>query len=99
MNLSNLETNERFKECLYHLKEIADSQQAVAALLLRLDESFDRDPSRAAKHLAFLRVEIYTHLLKHIQAARLPLMGLIREVYSGLGEEAPASPEDGASGE
>ena len=93
-SLPNLENDPRFHDCLYHLKEIVDAQQGIAALLIRLDEVLNRDASQAAKHLSFLRVEIYAHLLKHIQAARRPLMEAIRGTYASLGEEIPPTAGD-----
>lgn len=99
IGLKNLENDQRFGDCLYHLKEIVDSQQSIASLLVRLDETLSRDASEAARHLSFLRVEIYAHLLKHIQAARLPLMALIKQTYASLGEEPPPATDDDALAE
>ena len=98
VGLKNLESDQRFSDCLYHIKEIVDSQQSIASLLVRLDETLNRDASKAARHLSFLRVEIYGHLLKHIQAARLPLMALLRDTYASLGEEPPPTTDDDAFG-
>lgn len=89
LELKNLEADPGFRECLYDLKEIVASQSEVAALLVKLDALVGRDPSETARHLTFLRVEIYSHLLSHIQGVRQPLTRMISTLYASLGVEEP----------
>jgi len=90
--LSHLEADPDLKECVYDLKEIVASQREIEELLRKLDGFVGRDPSEMARHLTFLRVEIYSHLLSHIQNLNGPLAKVISRLYASLGQEESLDP-------
>lgn len=92
--LSHLEADPDLQGCVYHLKEIVASQSEIEELLRKLDGFVGRDPSEMARHLTFLRVEIYSHLLTHIQSLKRPLAKVISRLYASLGQEEPLEPPD-----
>jgi hypothetical protein len=89
LHLTRLEADPHLKECLYDLQEIVASQREIEDLLHKLDELVGRNPAEAAKHFTFLRVEIFKHLLKHIQNAKRPLAKASSHLYASLGQEEP----------
>lgn len=87
--LSHLEADPDLQGCVYDLKEIVASQSEIEELLRKLDGFVGRDPSETARHLTFLRVEIYSHLLSHIRNLKRPLTEVISRLYASLGPDEP----------
>ena len=82
LSLPVLESRENLRTFLYHLKEIVDTQDRIAALIEEVDNALEKDPSGAARSLSFLEVEVFDHLGLHLAELRGPFSTFLELLYS-----------------